>query len=284
MPCSVNKKRNWTFRLELEAQNHVENCVVTLTYNELNVPSDGSLVKEHAQKWIRKLRKILAPSKIRYYLVGEYGGKKKRPHYHAIVFGLGADRGGGPVTLLGRIEGVVKKAWPYGNVLVDDCKPEGIAYVAGYVTKKLTSDERKSNGLVPEFTRMSLRPGIGAQATKAIASSLASHSGQKFIRESGDVPHALLRAGKIVPIGRYLRGLLRAELAIGAPDENGKLRKPPLQKAKKYWAEMYQLRREAAANTKGATSFKSYLVDMNAQKIKNLEARLAIQPIKESLS
>lgn len=281
MPCRVNKKRNWTFRLELEALGHLDSCVATLTYNEWNLPEGGTLVREHAQKWIRALRKVYAPKKIRYYLVGEYGSKKKRPHYHVIVFGMGADCAGGPVTPVGRIGGLVQKTWRYGNVLVDDLNSEGIAYVAGYVTKKLTEDVRKADGLVPEFTRMSLRPGIGGRAVSKLARGMASDVGLRYIAESGDVPHALLRCGKIVPIGRYLRGLLRAQLAIGSPDENGKLRRPPVEKSKQYWAEMWALRKEAESNPKGAASFKEWLVNRDRQKICNLEARLGIQPIKE---
>lgn len=281
MPCRVNKKRNWTFRMELESQKHAENCVVTLTYNDLNLPIGGSLVPDHLTKWLKRLRKILAPKKIRYYVVGEYGGKTKRPHYHAIIFGLDPFTAGGIVTPVGRIGGVVKKTWKYGNILVDDCGSEAIAYVAGYVTKKLTTEQRKTNGLIPELTRMSLRPGIGAHATKDIARGMASGPGLRYMSESGDVPHALWKSGKIVPIGRYLRGLLRAELAIGSPDENGKLRKPPLQKTKQYWKEMWTLRKEAESNKKGASSFKEWLIDRDAQKILNMEARMAIQPIKE---
>lgn len=276
MPCRVNKKRNWTFRLELEAQKHTENCVVTLTYNDLNLSEGGNHDPVHAQKWLRKLRKILAPKKIRYFLVGEYGKKYHRPHYHAILFGLSPDVAGGPITINGRIGGLVKETWPYGNILVDKCDAKGIAYVAGYVTKKLTSEERESRGVIPEFTRMSLRPGIGAAATKDIARGLASDAGLRYIAESGDVPHALLRAGKIVPIGRYLRGLLREKLGIGVADSLGKNRNPPSQKSRLYWQEMWALRRRASQDKKNATSFKEYLVDMNAQKIKNLEARVKL--------
>lgn len=272
MPCRVNKKRLWTFRLELEGKKHKESCVATLTYNDLNLPEGGKLVPLHAQKWLRSLRKIYAPKKIRYFLVGEYGENKSRPHYHCVLFGISPLVGGG---LDGR-SGLVKKSWKYGNVLVDGCSLESISYIAGYVTKKLTKDERELKGLPPEFTRMSLRPGIGAGAVKDIARVLRSDAGLGFVKETGDVPHALRNGSKIVPIGRYLRGKIRN--VLWGSDV------APAAKTKAYWDEMWSLRKKAEADPKRtACSFKDYLVDINAQKVLNLETRLKIQPLRRKL-
>lgn len=272
MPCRVNKKRLWTFRLELEAKKHTDSCVATLTYNDLNLPEGGQLVKTHAQKWIRSLRKIYAPQKIRYFLVGEYGENSFRPHYHVVLFGISAVLAGG---LDGR-SGLVKKTWKYGNVLVDGCSPESISYIAGYVTKKLTKDERQLKNLPPEFTRMSLRPGIGAGAVKDIARVLRSDAGLGFLKETGDVPHALRYGSKTVSIGRYLRGKIRDVLWGSSV--------APIQKTKQYWQEMWALRKKAENDpARTSPSFKNYLVDMNAQKVLNLEARLKIQPTRRKL-
>lgn len=266
MPCRVNKKRNWTFRLELEATQHKHNCVVTLTYNDLNLPEGGELVPSHAQLWLKKLRKVLAPQKIRYFLAGEYGKRTQRPHFHAILFGLNAAVAGG---LDGR-SGVVKDTWKYGNVLVDDCSKEAIAYVAGYVTKKLSSDELVGNGLTQrEFTRMSLRPGIGAAATKSVARVLSSDVGLRSIAFTGDVPFSLRFGSKILPIGRYLRGLIREKL-WGSRETPGAVKTL-------YWQEMWAMRKKASLDASRKTSsWKDYLVDMNKQKIINLEARAKI--------
>lgn len=267
MPCRVNKKRLWTFRLELEAKKHTDSCVATLTYNDLNLPEGGKLVPYHAQKWLRSLRKVCAPKKIRYYLVGEYGENSFRPHYHVVLFGIGPLLAGG---IDGR-SGLVKKTWKYGNVLVDGCSPESISYISGYVTKKLTKDERETKNLPAEFTRMSLRPGIGAGAVKDIARVLRSDAGLGFVKESGDVPHSLRYGPKTVSIGRYLRGKIRNELwgTTVAPEA----------KTKAYWKEMWELRKKAEADPRRkASSFKDYLVDMNSQKVLNLETRLKIQP------
>lgn len=265
MPCRVNRKRLWTFRLEMEAKKHVDSCVATLTYNDYWLPKGGSLVKEHGQKFIRSLRKVLAPSKIRYFLVGEYGEDSHRPHFHVLLFGVSWLVAGG---IDGRV-GAVKRCWKYGNIQVDMCKPEAIAYVAGYVTKKLNKDEREGLGLAPEFTRMSLRPGIGAGVVGDIAAVLRTKFGMESVKASGDVPYSLRFGSKTVGIGRYLRGKLREEL-FGSRDA-------PVAKTRQYWAEMYKLRREAAKDkAHPAKGFGQYLVDMNAQKILNVEAKSAI--------
>lgn len=265
MPCRIKKKRNWTFRLELEATRHKESCVVTLTYNDLNLPEGGSLDKTHPQQFIKSLRKVLAPLKIRFFLAAEYGSKTKRPHYHVILFGVGAAVAGGAD---GR-GGMVKRVWKYGNVLVDSCSKEAIAYVAGYVTKKLGTPERDELGLEREFIRMSLRPGIGAKSAENIVRALRTDAGLESIKVNGDVPFTLRFGSKNVPIGRYIRGLLREKL-WGSRDT-------PIRRQKAYWQEMWTLRKKAELDAgRKASSFKEYLVDMNAQKIINLETRAKI--------
>lgn len=265
MPCRINKKRIWTFRLELEAKKHLSSCVVTLTYNRVYLPEGGSLVPFHAQAFLKRLRTLLAPKKIRYFLVGEYGEDSFRPHYHVLLFGLGAHVAGG---LDGR-SGLVKQAWKYGYVYVDECSSEAISYVAGYVTKKLTQNERDLKQLTPEFTRMSLRPGIGAGAVEDIARVLRTDVGLASIALNGDVPHALRHGTKLVSIGRYLRGKLRKSV-MGSSEQTA-------DRKKAYWQEMWALRKKAEDDpSRKAKKFSQYLVDMNAQKMRNLEARTKI--------
>lgn len=291
MPCRIYRKRLWTFRLELEQQKHPVSCVATLTYSDANVPKGEkngivcrgtwkgdveftSHVKSDCRNWFKRLRKMVAPTKIRYFLVAEYGKKTFRPHFHVVLYGLSAQRAGGDLTLHGRIGGAVKETWPYGNVLVDDCSEEAIAYVAGYVTKKLTSNERDERGVLPEFTRMSLRPGIGAGVVKDVARVLESDAGLRSIAASGDVPYALCRAGKTLPIGRYLRGKLRKAMGLGDRAPRAAVqafRQEMLELLRKHVSfaphEARQIRRE---------KIKKFYMDMCAQKCLNLEARTKI--------
>ena len=79
---------------------------LTLTYNDDNLPSDVGLHKDDLQRFFKRLRKALDTKKIRYFACGEYGDTTSRPHYHAIVFGLG----------LNEIDKkYVTDAWPLGD-------------------------------------------------------------------------------------------------------------------------------------------------------------------------
>jgi len=195
----------------LEAIVHEFASFVTLTYNKESVPSDGSLNPRHLQLFLKRLRYELEPRKIRYFGVGEYGDDTFRPHYHLAVFNLD--------PLAGE---VVKKSWPYG---FSDCGPltiQSAAYVAGYVTKKMTGkDDERLKGRYPEFARMSLRPGIGANAISDVADALQNRHGWDSIGITGDVPSVLRHGSRTMPLGRYLRRKLREAMNfedLGAQD------------------------------------------------------------------
>ena len=84
--CRLNKSRDWATRCVLEAKMHDENCFITLTYNDENLPKDYGLCKEDLTLFFKRLRKNTG-EKIRYYAAGEYGDLYGRPHYHACLFG-----------------------------------------------------------------------------------------------------------------------------------------------------------------------------------------------------
>lgn len=96
-PLCVRKKINhWTFRIKKEAELHSSAFFVTLTYDEEHLPKTTSgyptLNKRDVQLFIKRLRRHEERkgnhNKIRYYLVGEYGSRTFRPHYHAVIFGI----------------------------------------------------------------------------------------------------------------------------------------------------------------------------------------------------
>ena len=72
----------------LEVMEHEASCFITLTYNDENLPNPPVVSKREAQLFIKRLRKLLYPKLFRYYIVGEYGDKSNRPHYHALLFGV----------------------------------------------------------------------------------------------------------------------------------------------------------------------------------------------------
>ena len=59
--CRVEKSKQWAIRLQNESRLHAVSCFLTLTYDDENLPEGNTLVKEHAQKFIRALRDTLYP-------------------------------------------------------------------------------------------------------------------------------------------------------------------------------------------------------------------------------
>jgi len=181
LDCRCRHAQEWANRIMLEAQYHDKSYFITLTYDDMHVPRirapDGeevlTLRPKDLQEFIKRLRwsqHYYHENKIRYYAVGEYGSTTHRPHYHIIVFGLvlddlkeiGRNKSG---TLLHDSQ-TIRDLWQNGLTEVDEMTWEAAAYCARYTTKKLGKSETdfyKQHGLVPELSRMSLKPAIGWQ-------------------------------------------------------------------------------------------------------------------------
>ena len=179
--CRVDRARSWAVRVMHEAQMHESKCFVTLTYDPDCLPPNGSLRYSDYQSFMRRLRKRVR-SPVRFYMCGEYGEKLLRPHYHACLFGVEfGDRTPyrrGPETLYR--SALLESLWPHGFSSVGDLTMESAEYVARYCVQKVVGSwavahyERLSPDgefvrLVPEFNRMSLKPGIGAKWFEAFA-------------------------------------------------------------------------------------------------------------------
>jgi len=123
---------------------HEHNSFITLTYDDAHIPLDKSVHKEELQKFFKRQRKLIGP--FRYFACGEYGEKKNRPHYHAIIFGYDyPDK-----TLLSVKNGnalytspTLAKAWKKGFHTIGHVTFESAAYVARYVMKKHKHDKRE---------------------------------------------------------------------------------------------------------------------------------------------
>lgn len=231
IPCRINKRREWVGRLSLEAGLYSDNAFVTLTYDDQHLPTTvgpplpgdtyrPTLVSKHLQEFLKRFRKKVANEyqrEIRFYAVGEYGDDTERPHFHLAVFNY-------PSCLWGQTRpkenccincDMVRKTWGMGNVYLGTLEDTSMNYIAGYVLKKLTNKhDIRLKGRYPEFSRMSLRPGIGADAMHDAASAVLEFN---LVESQGDVPSALRHGSRILPLGRYLRRHLRT-LSTGAPD------------------------------------------------------------------
>lgn len=267
-PCRINKKRQWMWRQWFEALLHAENCFVTLTYRDADLPPGGALVPSHLQLWLKRFRKAIYPRKVRFFAVGEYSHDASRewnPHYHLSLFGVS-----GLSDWVGsrqRLEGCaveIAATWPYGNIDCKEFNERTAQYVAGYTVKKLTAgDDPRLDGRPPEFMRSSRRPGLGVDAMRLVAHQLVS--GKHVV---GDVPHALKLGRKSVPFGRFLLKKLRVASGM-SPDE--------IQKAKDSISfersiEMHSLFKEVGAY-EGNQTVKYAEIPLVAQRILNAETR-----------
>lgn len=195
MPCRFNVRKIWTGRIILEAHLHQSNCFVTLTYKD--APSE--LRKEDLRNFLKRLRKALAPRKIRYFACGEYGELRDRPHFHLALFGVHWDE----------VE-VIAKAWDEGFVHAGDLTHESAQYVAGYVVKKVGgASDPYHDGRTQEYAVMSRNPGLGARAMLVMGEQLLQDGPSRGLAKEGDVPNHFLVGRKNYPLGRYLRRELR---------------------------------------------------------------------------
>lgn len=196
--CRIGRARSWSLRCVHEASLHDRNCFVTLTYSPDKLPPFGSLRYRDFQLFVKRLRKEFFPEPIRYFVCGEYGEGLERPHYHACLFGVDfPDKV--RLSLLGKRSGwrsaTLERLWGHGHTHLGDLNVRSAGYAARYVLKKVTGAAAEphyqavdSDGVigsrVPEFARMSLRPGVGAGWFERYATDLSGdyvvHDGSKY--------------------------------------------------------------------------------------------------------
>lgn len=180
MACRLNYGKDWSIRIMHEAKKYDISIFLTLTYDDDNIPENGSLQKRDVQLFLKRLRRALEPREIRYYLSGEYGDKFGRPHYHVILFNVS------PFEKIFHLEEKENgeymgycDVWPYGLVHCGQVTDDSSCYVAKYTTKKVkgkgSREFYEAHGLVPEFALMSRRPGIGADFCDKFSSELIQH-------------------------------------------------------------------------------------------------------------
>lgn len=157
--CIARRISGWSFRLLQEEKNSTSAQFITLTYDTKHVPitRNGfmSLCKRDVQLFFKRLRKAqdsyyldkpqLQNESIKYYAVGEYGGKTLRPHYHIIMFNA-------------RIE-LIQDAWQNGNVHYGQVTGASVGYTMKYISKPGRIPQHRNDDRIPEFSLMS--KGLG---------------------------------------------------------------------------------------------------------------------------
>lgn len=173
--CKLERSRQWAVRCMHEASMFERNSFVTLTYDDDHLPYDSSLDYRHFQLFMKRLRKRFGSA--RFYMCGEYGEHTQRPHFHACLFGVGFDDAypwrKSPAGFMLKRSPTLEKLWIYGSCEIGEVTFESAAYVARYILKKVTGNAAEEHYRIvdsdtgevflrePEFTRMSLKPGIG---------------------------------------------------------------------------------------------------------------------------
>lgn len=190
--CRLARARSWALRCMHEAQMYEENSFITLTYAPEHLPERGQLQYSDFQLFFKRFRRRVSPIKPRFYMCGEYGDRDGRPHFHACIFGFSfrEDRKLWKKTGAGSLiyrSALLEALWPFGHSSVGDLTLQSAGYVARYCMKKVNGaraaehylrvdpDTGELYSMVPEFTHMSLKPGIGASWLSTFLSDVFPH-------------------------------------------------------------------------------------------------------------
>lgn len=179
--CRMDYAKIWANRCMLEAKSFKDNYFITLTYNDECIPIKNglhTLEPKDLQDFFKRIRryweyhynwkKTENNPGIRFYACGEYGDRTQRPHYHALIFNM-------PIPdkkpLFKNYQEdqiftskIIEEIWGKGIISIGRLSWETCAYTARYVMKKQKGMDHKyfkDKGIVPEFVRMSRKPGIG---------------------------------------------------------------------------------------------------------------------------
>lgn len=277
----------------LESYLHEANAFVSLTYSDEHLPlfrsgdtQNGTLHPKDLQNWLKRFRKFIAPGRIRFYAVGEYGDATWRPHYHAAIFNYPTCARGRTYRRAGSgrplwqqccdVCRVVGTTWGLGDVDLGTLETGSAQYLAQYVTKKMTRfDDPRLDGRHPEFCRMSLRPGIGADFMHEIASTMLALD---LELGEADVPSALQHGKRKLPLGRYLKRRLRELIGreVDTPEST-------LAEMAEELRPLYEAAQMAPTPELRRVAFENAIVDASSQKRLNLKTRSKIFGQRKSL-
>lgn len=177
--CTVSKANDWSTRCYIESKQWKNNCFITLSYNNENLPYFKSLNRRDLQLFFKRLRKHYKGIEprlykgetefpIRFFACGEYGDKTLRPHYHIGIFNWVP-----PDLKLFKLNKlnqplyrskIVENLWGKGFIIIGALTMESAAYIARYTQKKIYNKHTeiiKKLGRDKEFVVTSRRGGIG---------------------------------------------------------------------------------------------------------------------------
>ena len=189
LPCQKKRRSDWSLRLEHEYLAADSAFFITLTYDDHNLPfhyyknvykkdDKGKIIdrwkvlqksnypttnKKDLIDYVKRLRydhkkynqkHNTKAQSLRYYGVGEYGSKSRRPHYHLLLFNIDIANLA-PIYNQWKRKGHKNKL---GFVHVGTVSSASINYVTKYMFKDF---DRKHDEREPPFSIMSKKPIIG---------------------------------------------------------------------------------------------------------------------------
>ena len=244
--CRIDQSREWASRIVMEMQYHKDSAYfVTLTYSsDENVwpenfkNQNGTLVypdseplrndsisgnpivlrKSHLQDFYKRFRKRFPGENLRYFSCGEYGSIGLRPHFHICMMGVkfrdlypfGKSKTGEQLYRSPTLE----KIWPFGLSAIGLLNFSTAAYTARYCQKKAHGKDKQyyeDLGLTPEFTTMSVRPGLATQYFEEHKYDIFSSDGQIIL------PASSYKKSNIVGIPRFFKKKAKDDPTL-APD------------------------------------------------------------------
>lgn len=131
------------------------------------------------------------------------------------------------------------------------------------------SDDPRLGDRAPEFARMSLKPGIGYEATHPVAESVWRN---RLLNKMEDVPSSLRHGSKIEPLGRYLTKALRKQC--------GRDEKAPESVVQKVQEELQPVRQAAFDASR---PFREVLAESEKGKVASFKAKAKIYKQRKTL-
>ncbi|UDN67599.1 replication initiator protein [robinz microvirus RP_65] len=209
--CFKRKVSQWQFRLMQEDKHADSSQFITLTYNVASCPitEDGrkTILKKHVSQFIKKLRacqrrretkhfrKLKVPmsrrsySRIKFYGVGEYGGKTRRPHYHVILFNADAS--------------LIDQSWDNGTVHHGEVSGASVGYTLKYISKRSRIGRNSNDTRNPTFSLQSKGLGLSYLTPAMIQWHKADLQNRMYCTISG---------GRKVAMPRYYKLRIYSEL------------------------------------------------------------------------
>lgn len=203
MACRINKATMWADRLCHELESWSESAFLTITYDNNNLPPNGSLEKNEIKLFIKRLRWHYEKP-IKYYICGEYGPNTMRPHYHGIFFGIGTK----DLKYFG-YEAWQKKC-SLQNFHTDICIPETIRYTTKYLHKKMPGKKGRE-----EYEKLKIEPPF-ALMSKGLGKDWCEKNAEKLLQNKAIISEK----GNFHTIPRYYRDKINiTENDYDYPDE-----------------------------------------------------------------